>query len=161
MGANIRIADRMRLLPRPQCGALAGIASVGLPQSTDQITNPLLVGADAHARVLDYSGGERLFFDLTAPDYPSYIYVDYFDAGGAVLHLTPNDLAPLALVPAQSALSVGARAARRPRPADHRRPALRAGNCGRLRRLAPAVQRQPAAQRTGAPLPGVSAQPRR
>ncbi|CUH98450.1 DUF4384 domain-containing protein [Leisingera aquaemixtae] len=109
MGADITVSDQMRLLPRPQCGALAGISRVGLPQSTDQITNPLLVGADAHARVLDYSGGERLFFDLTAPDYPAYVYVDYFDAGGAVLHLSPNDLAPLAKAAPGSALRVGAK----------------------------------------------------
>ncbi|WP_027260182.1 DUF4384 domain-containing protein [Leisingera aquimarina] len=111
MGADITVSDQMRLLPRPQCGALAGIANVGLPQSTDQITNPLLVGEDAHARVLDYSGGERLFFDLTAPDYPAYVYVDYFDAGGAVLHLSPNELVPLAETPPQSALRVGAKQA--------------------------------------------------
>ncbi|WP_323775917.1 DUF4384 domain-containing protein [Leisingera sp.] len=111
MGADITVSDQMRLLPRPQCGALAGIAGVGLPQSTDQITNPLLVGADAHARVLDYSGGERLFFDLTAPDYPAYVYVDYFDAGGAVLHLAPNAQAPLDKTAPKSALRVGAREA--------------------------------------------------
>ncbi|WP_291730276.1 DUF4384 domain-containing protein [Leisingera sp. F5] len=111
MGADITVSDQMRLLPRPQCGALAGISNVGLPQSTDQITNPLLVGADAHARVLDYSGGERLFFDLTAPDYPAYVYVDYFDAGGAVLHLAPNELVPLAQTTPKSALRVGAKKA--------------------------------------------------
>ncbi|MFY0312216.1 DUF4384 domain-containing protein [Leisingera sp. D0M16] len=111
MGADITVSDQMRLLPRPQCGALAGISSVGLPQSTDQITNPLLVGADAHARVLDYSGGDRLFFDLTAPDYPAYVYVDYFDAGGAVLHLSPNELVPLTEAAPKSALRVGAKEA--------------------------------------------------
>ncbi|MDC0660500.1 DUF4384 domain-containing protein [Leisingera sp. SS27] len=111
MGTDITVSDNMRLLPRPQCGALAGIANVGLPQSTDQITNPLLVGSDAHARVLDYSGGERLFFDLTAPDYPAYVYVDYFDAGGAVLHLSPNELAPLAEAAPKTALRVGAKEA--------------------------------------------------
>lgn len=111
MGADITVSDQMRLLPRPQCGALAGISSVGLPQSTDQITNPLLVGEDAHARVLDYSGGDRLFFDLTAPDYPAYVYVDYFDAGGAVLHLSPNELVPLTEAAPKSALRVGAKEA--------------------------------------------------
>ncbi|UWQ81379.1 DUF4384 domain-containing protein (plasmid) [Leisingera sp. S132] len=111
MGTDITVSDQMRLLPRPQCGALAGISNVGLPQSTDQITNPLLVGSDAHARVLDYSGGERLFFDLTAPDYPAFVYVDYFDAGGAVLHLSPNELVPLAEAAPKTALRVGAKAA--------------------------------------------------
>ena len=109
MGADISLSDKMRILPRPQCGALAGIADVGLPQSTDQITNPLLVGADAHARVLEYAGGDRLFFDLTSPDYPAYIYVDYFDAGGSVLHLAPNELVPLVAAPPQSSQRVGAK----------------------------------------------------
>ena len=109
MGQDITVSDQMRLLPRPQCGALAGIGEVGLPQSTDQITNPLLVGDDAHARVLSYAGGDRLFFDLTAPDYPAYVYVDYFDAGGQVLHLVPNETIALQQTPAKDPLRVGAR----------------------------------------------------
>jgi len=109
MGADIVVSDQMKILPRPQCGALTGISNVGLPQSTDQITNPLLIGADTHARVLDYTSGERLFFDLTAPDYDAYVYVDYFDAGGLVLHLSPNETVPLTLTPAQNRLRVGAK----------------------------------------------------
>lgn len=109
MGADIQVSDQMKILPRPQCGALAGISNVGLPQSTDQITNPRLIGADTHARVLTYSGGDRLFFDLTAPDYDAYVYVDYFDAGGAVVHLSPNEVVPLVLTPAQTRLRVGAK----------------------------------------------------
>ncbi|MCD9149667.1 DUF4384 domain-containing protein [Pseudophaeobacter flagellatus] len=114
MGRDIALKDSMRLLPRPQCGALSGISAVGLPQSTDQITNPLLLGTDAQARVLAYSGGEQLFFELTAPDYPAYIYVDYFDAAGDVIHLSPNGAAPLRLAPAKSAQRVGARTPEEP-----------------------------------------------
>lgn len=109
MGRDISLSDKMRLLPRPQCGALSGISSIGLPQSTDQITNPLLLGSDAQARVLSYSGGEQLFFELTAPDYPAYLYVDYFDAAGNVIHLSPNEVVPLNLAPAKSAQRVGAK----------------------------------------------------
>ncbi|TNJ42323.1 DUF4384 domain-containing protein [Phaeobacter sp. B1627] len=109
MGQDIVLQDEMRLLPQPQCGALAGISDVGLPQSTDQITNPLLVGDDTHARVLNYAGGDQLFFDLTAPDYPAYVYVDYFDAGGSVLHLLPNAHVDLAKVPPMSGFRVGAK----------------------------------------------------
>jgi len=109
MGQDITLADHMRILPRPQCGALAGIAAAGLPQSTDQITNPLLVGEDAQARVLTYSGGEKLVFELTAPEYPAYIYVDYFDAAGTVLHLMPNAHVPLAPAIPASRMQVGAR----------------------------------------------------
>lgn len=109
MGRDISLSDKMRLLPRPQCGALSGISTVGLPQSTDQITNPLLLGADAQARVLSYAGGEQLFFNLTAPDYPAYLYVDYFDAAGNVIHLSPNEAVPLGLATPKSAVTVGAR----------------------------------------------------
>lgn len=111
MGADIGVSDNILLLPRPQCGALSGIADVGLPQSTDQITNPRLIGVSTHARVLDFARGDRLWFDLTAPDYAAYVYVDYFDAGGNVIHLAPNDQSPLHRAEAKSALRVGAREA--------------------------------------------------
>ncbi|WP_372571957.1 DUF4384 domain-containing protein [Ruegeria jejuensis] len=108
MGADIAVADTLLVLPRPQCGALNGIAGVGLPQSTDQITNPLLVGEDTHAREFRYTDGQQLILDLTAPDYDAYVYVDYFDAKGQVIHLSPNDSVPLTLAEAKSALRVGA-----------------------------------------------------
>ena len=111
MGGDIAVSDNILVLPRPQCGALTGIAGVGLPQSTDQITNPLLIGAGTQARVFSYVAGDPLSFDLTAPDYPAWIYVDYFDAGGNVLHLVPNDYAELRRSEAQGALQVGAKSA--------------------------------------------------
>lgn len=107
MGADITISDNMLILPRPQCGALSGIADVGLAQSTDQITNPLIIGQDAHVRVLQFVQNDRLFFDITAPDYDAYVYVDYFDADGNVLHLAPNDQVPLVASPAETALRIG------------------------------------------------------
>ncbi|AVO37697.2 DUF4384 domain-containing protein [Pukyongiella litopenaei] len=107
MGADIAVSDNILILPRPQCGMLTGIADAGLPQSTDQITNPLLIGADTHARVFGFVDGDRLTLDMTAPDYDAYLYVDYFDAGGNVLHLVPNDHAPLERTTAKAALEVG------------------------------------------------------
>ena len=96
------------MLPRPQCGALQGIGAVGLPQSTDQLTNPRVVGTDAHARVYDFSEGERLEFDLVGADYDAVLYIDYYDADGNVLHLQPNEYLPLERVEAQSELTIGA-----------------------------------------------------
>lgn len=109
MGANITVTDNLLVLPAPQCGALSGIASVGLPQSTDQITNPLIVGPDTHARAFRYVAGDPLVLDLSAPDYPAFVYVDYFDADGNVIHLSPNEQTPLRMVDAKSALQIGAR----------------------------------------------------
>ena len=107
MGKNINVVDNMLILPRPQCGIISAIAAVGLAQSTDQLTNPLLIGEDAHVKEYNYKEGERLKLDMTAPHYDSFIYVDYFDATGMVLHLQPNDKIPLNLQIANSNLSVG------------------------------------------------------
>ncbi|MEW9921710.1 DUF4384 domain-containing protein [Marimonas sp. MJW-29] len=114
MGADIAVADNLLILPAPQCAALSGIADVGLPQSTDQITNPLIVGSDTHARAFRYVKDEALVIDMTGPDYPAYVYVDYFDAGGNVIHLMPNDRAPLQQVPAKGPIRIGARSAEEP-----------------------------------------------
>jgi hypothetical protein len=108
LGAGIKVEDAMMILPRPQCGALSGIADVGLPQSQDQLTNPRLIGADAQARTFSYTQGQTMVLDLAAPDYDAYVYVDFFDAGGNVIHLVPNQTVPLKLRPAKSALHVGA-----------------------------------------------------
>ena len=108
LGSGIKVNDAMLILPRPQCGALSGIADVGLPQSQDQNTNPRLIGADAQARAYDYTKGQTLVLDLAAPDYDAYVYVDYFAADGTVIHLMPNDRVPLKLRPAKSTFRVGA-----------------------------------------------------
>ncbi|MGR3341655.1 MAG: DUF4384 domain-containing protein [Paracoccaceae bacterium] len=108
VGPDIGLTDKLLILPRPQCGALAGIVAVGLAQSTDQITNPLLIGEDTQAREFQYVAGERLILDIAAPDYDAFIYVDYFDAAGQVIHLTPNETVPLESFAATEVLQVGA-----------------------------------------------------
>jgi hypothetical protein len=107
MGGAIGVTDNLLILPRPQCGALAGISAVDLPQSTDQLTNPLLVGPDAHAVNHSFVEGQRMTFDVTAPDYDAYIHIDYFDADGTVIHLKPNEFAPTKLYEAKSTLAFG------------------------------------------------------
>lgn len=108
MGTDIPVRENLLILPRPQCNALTGIAAVGLPQSTDQITNPLLVGENTHAREFRYTSGNPLVMTLQGADYDAYVYVDYFDADGNVLHLLPNQFTPLTLTQADSALQIGA-----------------------------------------------------
>jgi len=107
VGEDIRVTEKLLHLPAPQCGALKGIADVGLPQSTDQITNKRLVGADTHVREFRYTEGQRLQFDLVAPDYDAFVYVDYFDAEGQVIHLVPNEFIELELHGAKSAVTIG------------------------------------------------------
>ncbi len=107
IGDGIPVTGNLLHLPHPQCGALSGIAEAGLPQSTDQLTNALLIGNNAQAREYGFTEGQRLAFDLTAPDYDAVVYVDYFDAGGQVIHLIPNETVPLTRHPAKSGFGVG------------------------------------------------------
>lgn len=107
VGQSIPLADNLLVLPRPICGALSGIASVGLAQSREQARDPRIVGPSAHARVYHFVDGDRLSFDLTGPDYPAYFYIDYFDADGMVLHLQPNEIVPLARIGSKERLVVG------------------------------------------------------
>ncbi len=107
VGGGIPVTDRLMLLPRPQCQALTAIADVGLAQSTEQDTNPRVVGQDTFVRDYSLTAGQRLVFDMTAPDYPAVIYVDYFDAAGNVLHMQPNDQVPAVRAAPKSTLAVG------------------------------------------------------
>jgi len=107
VGSALPVRDRLRLLPRPQCQVLGAIAETGLAQSTEQETNPRVVGPDTFVRDYDLKAGQQLVFDMTAPDYPAVIYVDYFDAEGNVLHMQPNDQVPAVVSAPKSALAVG------------------------------------------------------
>ena len=44
---------------------------------------------------------------LAAPEYDAFVYVDFFDADGNVIHLIPNDRVPLKARPANSTFFVG------------------------------------------------------
>ena len=107
VGDAIPLSDNLLILPRPQCGALTGIADIDLPQSTEQLTNPRVIGQDGFAQNYTYSDGQTLQLDLAGPDYDSFIYVDYFVADGTVIHLQPNDVVPLRMIPAKAPMSVG------------------------------------------------------
>ena len=91
VGASIPVVDNVLVLPPPQCSVLPDIEALGLPQSSDQHTDPKLVGEDAHARVYRYAEGERIVLEIAAPDFDAYVRVDYFDADGNVIHLAPNE----------------------------------------------------------------------
>lgn len=107
LGPGVPITGELLILPRPQCQMLAALDALGLPQSTEQYTNPRVIGPDAHVRDYRFVEGDRLVLDLTAPDYPAWILVDYYDAQGQVLHLQPNSIVPAKLAAPKSALSVG------------------------------------------------------
>lgn len=107
IGGGLMLRDATHILPAPQCNTLDGIATLGLPQSEEQLTDVDLVGENAQVREYAFMEGDRLTIDLTGPDYPAYVYVDYFDADGQVVHLRPNVKAPLEKVGASQVFSIG------------------------------------------------------
>lgn len=106
IGASLPVADALRVLPAPQCSVLGTIDALGLPQSEEQLSDVQMIGARGYARAYAFTEGAALRIDLTSPDYPSYIYVDYYDGAGQVLHLSPNRFQPLAYLPAATAFSL-------------------------------------------------------
>ncbi len=107
VGDAIPVSDNLLILPRPQCGALSAIAAIDLPQSTEQLTNPRVIGADGFAQNYTYEDEQPLQLDLVGPDYDSVVYVDYFSADGSVIHLQPNPVVPLELLAAKTPMTVG------------------------------------------------------
>lgn len=107
IGGGLALRDMLRILPEPQCGLLDGIAALGLPQSEEQLTDSDLVGENAQVREYAFLEGDRLTIDLIAPDYPAYVYVDYFDAAGLVIHLRPNTQSPLERMAPDAVFSIG------------------------------------------------------
>lgn len=107
IGDALPLQSRLQILPRPQCDILGTLDRLGLPQSEDQTDDALMLGARTQVQDVRYSDGQRLALDLSGADYPAYFYVDYFDASGAVVHLTPNRILPLQRHPAQAAFTLG------------------------------------------------------
>lgn len=72
------------LMERPHCE----VAAVLAPLTNRQRVAPSLgfVAKTTEAHI-----GDRLSLDIRAPGFDGYIYIDYFDRGGQVLHLFPND----------------------------------------------------------------------
>ena len=91
LGGALPIVDRLRRLDAPQCEVLVRLSDMPLPQSVEQLINPLIIGDDLHTRVYRFESDQSVRFDLAGADYDGWIYLDYFDNEGQVLHLMPNE----------------------------------------------------------------------
>jgi len=90
LGDSIPVEGNVIVLPSPQCGMLDAVENLGLPQSRLQERDPMQVGASTQLATFDYGAGERVIINMRAYDFAAYVYVDFFDADGNVLHLRPN-----------------------------------------------------------------------
>jgi hypothetical protein len=106
-GGSFAVSSSVQILPEPQCGVLARYASLGVPQSRDQLDDPLTVGEAAQASVLDFVKGEVIVLGIETPDFPAYLYVDLYSADGSVLHVFPYRDAGREPFPAETQIRIG------------------------------------------------------
>ncbi len=107
LGESIPVGGSMIVLPSPQCNVLSRLEYLGLPQSTKQTNDPKELGAITQLTTFDYGEGERVIIRMKSYDFPAYVYVDFFDVDGNVLHLRPNQWEPLQYYEPGANITVG------------------------------------------------------
>lgn len=108
LGESIPVGGSMLVLPSPQCDVLSQLETLGLPQSQGQHKDPMQIGAITQINTFDYGVGERVIVEMRSPDYPAYVYVDFFDVDDRVLHLRPNQWENVELHSPDTPLEIGA-----------------------------------------------------
>ncbi len=85
LGSSRVEAGELAVVERPHCATLSGIAETGIDH------HPALDGkGTATGVVRRYLSDDSVRLKLTTPEFPAYLYVDYFDRQGWVIHLVPN-----------------------------------------------------------------------
>jgi hypothetical protein len=85
-----RVADGdLHVVGEPYCRVLGFLGGPGLTRSEDQRHDVAAIGQPAQAGVVHIRAGRPLELQLGGPDFPSFVYVDYFTADGRVYHLLP------------------------------------------------------------------------
>lgn len=107
LGGSLPIQDKLQRLGAPQCNVLVQLSKMPLPQSVEQLINPLIIGADLQTRSYSFTNGRAMKFDLVGAEYDGWIYLDYYDNKGQVLHLLPNAYIPPLFLKANAPLAFG------------------------------------------------------
>ena len=84
-------ADSVVVLPRPHCNLLGQLRQTGAKSSSASAGE---LAKLAKKDIPRFEDGDLLRLEMTAPDYPAYLYVDYYDSHGGVTHLLPGPGAP-------------------------------------------------------------------
>jgi len=101
IGGIANVAFEVGVHSWPYCEVMAVLER--LVKHPSKITATLaLLPASGEAHI-----GEPLTIDIRGPSFDGYIYVDYFDAEGNVLHLLPNDQDKINFKPARAHIILG------------------------------------------------------
>ena len=94
-------------LPEPQCKLVEELPKTGLPLAPELAAEAPALGQAAQAGTLSFKAGQFLKLDIVGPDYPTFFYVDYFDAANNVIHLFPSPVAQNNSLQPQQNVSIG------------------------------------------------------
>jgi hypothetical protein len=82
--ANVRVEGALAVRPWPVCEVLQTFESPLTQPQGLQVSVKTVDGAEAGATLRE---GDRFRVEVTAPDFPAYIYVTYIQANGDAVHL--------------------------------------------------------------------------
>lgn len=111
VGGALPVRTNLLVLPQPQCGVLQALDGMAMPQSRDQLDDPLAVGREAQAGLMRFHDGDILRLTIEAPEFDAWLHLDYFGADGQVVHLMPSRFAEARRVPAEEVFTFGHSAA--------------------------------------------------
>jgi hypothetical protein len=80
-------ADDVAILPPPHCGLLSHLTQLGATASASSAGE---LNKLAKSQIPKFFEDELLRVEMTAPNFPAYLYVDYYDSRGGVTHLLPG-----------------------------------------------------------------------
>jgi hypothetical protein len=83
-------ASDVHIIGDPYCRVLAFLGRPEFVRSDEQHADISAIGDPVQASVDRFDAGTPLELQMIAPDFPSYIYVDYFAVDGNVYHLLPT-----------------------------------------------------------------------
>ena len=72
------------------CSVFSTLARPGMTRIGEQETSPGLIGNPAQSAVLRLTKGMPIELQSKTPDFPAFVYVDYYSSDGNVFHLLPS-----------------------------------------------------------------------
>jgi hypothetical protein len=86
--------SELYVVGEPYCNVLSFFDRTGFVRSEEQRQGIREFGDPVQAGVEHLAKGEPLELSVSAPDFESFMYIDYFTADRTVVHLVPSDPSP-------------------------------------------------------------------
>jgi len=80
--------NKVKIISSTNCKFIQRIEQIDIKRSSENIAETALFGSRLQAIQLSFQDGDFLDLILQSPDFPSFMYVDYFDNNGQVQHLS-------------------------------------------------------------------------